>query len=39
MVTPVGEKMSTENIESTEDICCPALHENWFEQLLQVLVL
>ena len=24
MVTPVGGKMSTENTESTEDICCPA---------------
>ena len=28
MVTPVGGKMSTENTESTEDICCPALYEN-----------
>ena len=28
MVTPVGGKLSTENTESTEDICCPALYEN-----------
>ena len=39
MVTPVGGKMSTENTENTEDIGCPALHENGFAQLLQVLVL